>query len=187
MHWTAVVPLKQTAAVKSRLGEVLAVGARVDLVQTMARHVLGVLRAVPQIDRIVVLTPRRPIWWDGEWAYDGSAPLNDALRKWRTANGSGPILVIHGDLPHLTSDDVVALLDVAATAGAAMATDTHGQGTNALALADARAFAFRFGPDSRNAHQAAGQLPCIDRPGLAHDIDTPADLAALFESGAYSI
>ena len=136
---------------------------------------------------IVVLTPRRPLWWDGEWADDVSAPLNDALSGWRMAQSSGPILVIHGDLPHLKCDDVVALLDVAATAGAAMATDTHGHGINALALADAPAFTFRFGPDSRSTHEASGQLPCIDRPGFARDIDTPADLAAPIESGAYSI
>ncbi|GGA37499.1 2-phospho-L-lactate guanylyltransferase [Sphingomonas psychrolutea] len=187
MGWTAVVPLKQTDAVKSRLSDVLPVGARADLVEAMARHVLGVLRGVAGVDRIALLTVRKPLWWDGDWADDGNATLNEALTAWRMAHGGGPVLVIHGDLPYLARDDVAALLDAAAATGAAMATDAHGSGTNAIALADARPFAFRFGPDSRFAHSAAGPLTCIDRPGLARDIDTPADLAALIETQAYSI
>ena len=187
MLWTAVVPLKRTDAVKSRLGDVLPIGARSDLVESMARHVLDVLRSVPQVEHIVLLTSHRPLWWDGEWADDRNASLNEALLTWRSAHGAGPILIIHGDLPYLAHDDVVALIESAAATGAAMATDTHGSGTNALALADARPFSFRFGPNSRSAHTASGQLACIDRPGLARDIDTPDDLSALIKSGVYSI
>jgi 2-phospho-L-lactate/phosphoenolpyruvate guanylyltransferase len=187
MRWTAVVPLKQTDAVKSRLGDVLPVDARTDLVESMVRHVLGVLRCVPEVGRIVLLTTHHPLWWDGEWADDGAASLNDALANWRASDGTGPIVVMHGDLPYLSSMDVQALLDAATQAGAAMATDTHGTGTNALAIADARPFTFQFGPGSRKAHAAAGQLICLDRPGLARDIDTPADLAALIQTEIYSI
>jgi 2-phospho-L-lactate/phosphoenolpyruvate guanylyltransferase len=187
MRWTAVVPLKQTDAVKSRLGDVLPVGARTDLVESMVRHVLDVLRSVPQVGRIVLLTTYRPPWWDGDWADDGEASLNDALANWRASHGTGAIVVVHGDLPYVSNLDVQALLDAATQAGAAMATDTHGTGTNALAIADERPFTFQFGPGSRKAHAAAGQLICLDRPGLARDIDTPADLAALIETEIYSI
>lgn len=187
MHWTAVVPLKQTDAAKSRLGHVLPVSARADLVGSMARHVLGVLGDALEIDRIVLLTSHRPFWWNGDWADDYNAPLNEALAAWRRAHGGGAMLVIHGDLPYLTHEDVTALLDAAVATGAAMATDTHGTGTNALAIADERPFAFQFGLGSREAHAAAGQVVCLDRPGLARDIDTPADLAALMETDIYSI
>lgn len=182
-----MLPLKQTDAVKSRLGAILPVAARADLVESMACHVLDVLNAVPEIDNMVLLTARRPIWWDGDWAEDGDAPLNDALAAWRAAHGDAPMLVVHGDLPYLTQSDVAVLLDAAMTSGAAMATDTHGTGTNAIALADGRDFIFRFGPDSRAAHAAAGPIICVDSPGLARDIDTPGDLAALVETGAYSM
>jgi 2-phospho-L-lactate/phosphoenolpyruvate guanylyltransferase len=187
MDWTAVVPLKQSEAAKSRLDPVLPVGARTDLVEAMARHVLGVLGQVSQIGRVVVLTASRPPWWSGNWAADGGASLNDALDAWLSAHTQGPVLVVHADLPYLADVDVTTLLAVATESGAAMATDIHGTGTNALALADARDFQFRFGPGSRAAHAAAGVPICIVRPGLAQDIDTPADLAALIDAGGYSI
>jgi 2-phospho-L-lactate/phosphoenolpyruvate guanylyltransferase len=187
MDWTAVVPLKQTDETKSRLGAVLQAGARADLVETMVRHVLTILGQEPEVRRIVLLSPVRPPWWSGVWEDDGAAPLNDALDRWRRSHGKVPLLVIHGDLPYLTREDIAALLAVAARAGAAMATDVHGTGTNAIALADDRDFEFRFGPGSRAVHAAAGKIACVERPGLARDIDLPADLAALIEAGVYSI
>ncbi len=66
----------------------------------------------------------------------------------------------------------------------AIAPDRAGAGTNALALRPTSAIPFRFGPGSHEAHrraaEAAGlEVVTVERPGLAFDLDTPADLDRL--------
>jgi len=67
-----------------------------------------------------------------------------------------------------------------------IAADKTGRGTNALALRPPDVIDFRFGVGSLAAHiaQADGlPLSVVDRPGLAFDLDTPADLARWLEMG----
>src|SRR4051812_47400037 len=51
---TAIVPLKRLDQAKTRLAEVLSPPERRQLMEALLGDVLGVLRAVPQIDRVVV-------------------------------------------------------------------------------------------------------------------------------------
>lgn len=182
-RWTAVVPLKLSDASKSRLGELLPIGRRLELVETMARHVLQVLAQEPRFQRIVLLSPCRPEWWGGTFVRDVSGSLNEALATWRAGQDERPFAIIHGDLPYLQGPDIARLLDAGEEHGAALASDLSGEGTNALAIADNRGFRFRFGPGSRQAHVSEGATLACDVPGLARDIDTPADLADLIASG----
>lgn len=183
MRWTAVVPLKLGDASKSRLGELLPVSGRLELVEAMARHVLDVLAQEPRIERIVVLSPCRPAWWNGAFAKDDRGSLNEALTAWRAAEDGGAFAVIHGDLPYLQVSDIARLLDAGQAHGAALAADAEGLGTNALAIADNRPFRFCFGPGSRNAHICEGASLVGDVPGIARDIDTPGEFAELVDSG----
>ncbi len=62
--------------------------------------------------------------------------------------------------------------------------DRHGTGTNALVLSPPDAIAPSFGPGSFARHVAAAEQAGVphsveDVPGLALDVDTPADLAEL--------
>jgi len=62
--------------------------------------------------------------------------------------------------------------------------DRHGTGTNALVLSPPDAIKPSFGPDSLARHTAAAEAAGLphrveDVPSLAHDVDTPEDLAAL--------
>jgi 2-phospho-L-lactate guanylyltransferase len=54
-----------------------------------------------------------------------------------------------------------------------------GDGTNVLAWAEAGSFAPAFGPGSAARHLAAAGAVRVDEPGLAFDVDTVADLAAV--------
>lgn len=176
--WTALVPIKQGGGGKSRLSRVLSNAQREALSLRMAEHVLAILAERTEISEIVILSAQRPEGWTGCWIADEGRGLNAELTAWRARHGAGPALVIHADLPLLGADDIVALLGAATRNGAALATDRAGEGSNALALADGRAFAFRFGLDSRRLH--AGQdpaMPVIERTGLMADMDTPEDLA----------
>ena len=176
--WRAVVPLKQGGNGKSRLAAVLSREARAALALRMARHVLAELGKCGPVAEVAILAERRPAWWSGGWVEDRGAGLNAELGTWRRTVGAGPVLIVHADLPLLRASEVDQLLRVAAAQGIALATDRAGAGSNALAIADGRAFDFRFGPASRRLHAAqAPDMPVLDPPGLATDIDTPDDLA----------
>jgi 2-phospho-L-lactate guanylyltransferase len=181
-RWRAIVPLKQGAAAKSRLAGVLDAGERRGLAERMARHVLAVLAALPQVDQLELLSPAPLAGWQGDWREDRGEGLNPALERWRAEHGGENLLVVHADLPHLAGDDLASLLAAAEAGGAALATDRAGLGTNALALTAGTALAYRFGPDSRRLHAAqCPGLAVLSLPGLAFDVDTANDVALLAE------
>ena len=176
--WRALVPIKQGANGKSRLASVLSREERDALALRMARHVLAELQNCAAIAEIAILSTHRPEWWPGNSVEDRGQGLNAELAAWRRSVGKVAVLIVHADLPLLRATEVDELLAVAAAQGIALATDRTREGSNALAIADGRAFAFRFGPGSRQLHaeQAPG-LAVLDLPGLTADIDTPEDLA----------
>jgi 2-phospho-L-lactate guanylyltransferase len=179
-RWRAIVPLKQGASAKSRLAGVLDAAGRRSLAERMARHVLAVLAAAPQIAEVELLSPLPLAGWPGAWRRDPGEGLNPALDRWRRAHAATNLLVVHADLPWLGADDVANLLEAAETAGAALATDRAGLGSNALALRAGTTLGYCFGPDSRRLH--ACQVPgmaVLTLRGLACDIDTADDLADL--------
>ena len=177
-RWRAVVPIKLSADTKSRLAGLLLPGERRALGKRMARHMLAVLDESERFDQITILSPDRPKWWAGEWAFDRGRGLNAELTAWRAGQGAAPVLIIHADLPLLTADDVAGLLATAESSGVALATDRAGTGSNALAIADGRDFTFRFGADSRALHAVqARTMPVLASIGLVADLDTPDDAA----------
>jgi 2-phospho-L-lactate guanylyltransferase len=178
MNWLGVVPLKGQADRKSRLAGCLSPEARWALSERMAAHVLACLRETPGIGRISLLSPDRIAGPGLDWIADQGTGLNAELDRVRADRPDVPLLVIFGDLPLLKSDEIVALIAAAQSAGAAIAPDRHGSGTNAIALADSRPFAFSFGPNSFDLHLEAAGPGCVivRRPGLAFDVDMPDDL-----------
>ena len=177
--WTAILPLKLSADRKSRLAPVLSGKERQRLGDQMACHVITELRAVVAIDDIIMLSPRPIADWPVRHALDQGRGLNTELDA-LAATVPNKILIIHGDLPLVTAQDITALVDAAEAKGCAIAPDRHGQGTNALALCTRReGFSFAFGVDSFARHQNSlgDALATVQRTGLSCDIDTPDDLA----------
>jgi 2-phospho-L-lactate/phosphoenolpyruvate guanylyltransferase len=175
--WRVLVPIKQGDNGKSRLAAVLSHDERSDLSLDMAQHVLAELAKCSPIAATDILSPERPDWSPGAWVKDEGRGLNAEITAWRAQCGTDPVLVIHADLPLVTSDDIDHLLKIAAMEGIALATDRLGEGSNALAIADGRAFTFMFGPDSRRLHAAQSPaMPVIQTAGLSIDVDTPEDL-----------
>lgn len=135
----------------------------------------------------------------------GPVGLNAALRRAQAvaeAEGVGRLAIVPADLPLLSADDVSALLSWrGATATdrqngsggiarrVAIAPDATETGTNALLIEPPAALAPSFGDDSFRAHLTQAEQrglvsQVVRRPGLAFDLDIPADLARLIASGA---
>ncbi|ABQ66781.1 conserved hypothetical protein [Rhizorhabdus wittichii RW1] len=173
---------------KSRLAATIDSDQRSALNYKMFRHVLKIGSELFPPGQIILVS-RSAALRDEVAALGGHAleesgdDLNAALEQgaaFAMGHGAGSLLSLSSDLPSLTVDDVRAMLD--APAPVAIATDRLRTGTNALRMRPAGAIPFRYGVDSLAAHLAAAtaaklEAVVIERPGLAGDIDTPADLA----------
>jgi len=93
-------------------------------------------------------------------------------------------LVIPGDIPLLQAWELQAIYDAAPEVGTVLVPAGDGRGTNAVLRRPAELFPLRFGNDSFKPHLAAAQAtgkPCVvlPLPGIAVDVDNPADLQKL--------
>lgn len=119
----------------------------------------------------------------------GSGDMNAAAVAGVAAaatRGATTVLIVPGDVPLISVDDIRALLDAAgAERRAVVIGASHdGQGTNALLLRPTNVIAPAFGPPSVGRHVQMGlaaRAHTVVRSGLglALDIDTPDDLQAL--------
>lgn len=185
MYWTTIVPVRPFAQGKTRLAGALAAEKRAQLSEYLLAHVTRVLTSVPAVSEVIVLSQLRPHRWHGCWLEDTGCGLNAELQR-VAAGVVSPIVVIHADLPLVSTADIEALIAAAdVDVAIAIAPDRHDTGTNALALPKERNFSFSFGPGSFSKHVAAGRgrAKIVRRLGLALDIDTPDDLAAAKAEG----
>lgn len=196
MKLVAVIPVKPPGEGKSRLEGALGAADRAALIRAMFRRVLkAALEA--GVETIVISRDvgiRREAEAAGAWALEESdgGSLNEALetaRRFLAARGAEALLVLPADLPAIEADDIRAMTTLAWAAPAVVvAPDRQEQGTNALLVAPLGAIGFAFGPDSFARHcdaaTRAGITPAVlRRPGLALDVDTPADLEAVRRMG----
>jgi 2-phospho-L-lactate guanylyltransferase len=190
-----IVPHRGLAVAKTRLAPVLDDGEREALARRLLEQVLAV--AHEACGDVVVITPSEALeplvaTAGARLVVQRGLGLNAGLEQARLeaiADGVTTLLILHGDLPNLGADDIAALLEeVPPSGGVAIAPDRAGTGTNGLALRPPDAIGFRFGVGSHAAHLAAAEeagvtLVEVHRPGLAFDLDTPADLARWIELG----
>jgi 2-phospho-L-lactate guanylyltransferase len=190
-----IVPHRGLAAAKTRLAPVLDDDEREALAGRLLEQVLRV--AHEACGDVVVITPSEALAplvsaAGARLVVQRGLGLNAGLEQARDeaiAEGVTALVVLHGDLPNLGADDVASLLEALPEGrGVAIALDKAGSGTNGLALRPPDAIAFKFGIGSFAAHlaEAAGAgvaVSEVHRPGLAFDLDTPADLARWLELG----
>jgi 2-phospho-L-lactate/phosphoenolpyruvate guanylyltransferase len=189
----AVLPVKTFRLAKQRLAGVLAGKEREKLARAMAEDVLRALAASPDLAGILLVTgdpeARRLA------ARYGARVLQDEERGHTAASSLGArtlaregvsaMLQVPADIPLVNPEDIGALLAVHGKAPAiTLAPSRDERGTNAVACSPPDVMPLRFGADSFVGHvrraRADGIEPqTVRRPGLALDLDTPDDLAAL--------
>ena len=191
-----IIPVKALDQAKMRLAKAMTPPARAGLVRAMLAHVVTTAQAAPSVDHLTLIGPSRhglpaslPLLPDPD---QGLNPALTAALAHAAAQGATRAIILPADLPQLTTADINRLAATPVQT-IAIAPDRHGTGTNALSLPlpAAAGFTFAFGPDSRALHQAETArlglaLEEVHSPGLANDIDHPADLpdaAAMFGEG----
>jgi 2-phospho-L-lactate guanylyltransferase (CobY/MobA/RfbA family) len=172
---TAVVPMKSTELAKSRLAPVLDAAGRRALAQQMLHHVLGILRGAGLPVRVA---------GDNQGKGDLNADVTEAARLVER-EGATHLLLVMADLPYLSTDDIAALIE-AGHDNAVVIAEAKDGGTNAMLLTPPTVLEFAFATHrpsatfhAESARRAGIEPLILRRPGLARDIDTPADLAAL--------
>jgi 2-phospho-L-lactate guanylyltransferase len=202
--WAAVA-YKGTVGVKQRLAGLLDESERIALGLAMLDDVMLALHSVTAVERILLMTQASDLaarWMDPHLAViadggeDGVAVgrLNAAFTQAQAIarlEGVEALLLLPADLPLLSGGAVDALIGVLQSPGVVLAPDRGNGGTNALLVSPPDALAPSFGDGSFNRHLRAAKsaglsVRVIEAAGLALDIDTPPDIAALLDSGGES-
>jgi 2-phospho-L-lactate guanylyltransferase len=195
----ALLPLKDLVEAKSRLAGLLRPSERRALAQAMAEDVLAVLSAHPGIKQITLVSddPGAELlalkygadcWSEKSLGCRGLNPLIQCASERLLADEEEPVLVVlHGDLPLLTAQDVSAVLDSQRESGGLIiGCDRQGAGTNLLAFDAASRPDFCFGVDSCAAHVACASnagvpVHILQRTGIGVDVDEAQDLKYVME------
>lgn len=187
----AIVPVKPLRRGKSRLAGTLSEDERADLNRLLLEHTLETLIDLKEVDEVLVVSRDSTALAIARdkgartVQEDGTPALNTALKRATLVSqiyASRGVLVIPADLPLLTREDILALLDRAKNPPVVViAPDRHHKGTNALLLSPATIIEYDFGKDSFKRHcdrarKSGAHLEIVDLPSLGLDLDLPEDL-----------
>jgi len=190
----AVLPAKDFIAAKQRLAPVLTRAQRNALFRAMLEDVLAMLSEVRGLDGTMVVT-REPGAAALATLY-GARVLREPENRGQSAAVSAAaallaeekadgIVTVPGDAPLATAAEIERVLAAHGKPPAMTIVPSHDRrGSNCIAVSPPDLIEFHFGHDSFQPHLAEARRAGIDArivelPGLALDIDTPADLHAL--------
>jgi 2-phospho-L-lactate guanylyltransferase len=187
----AIVPVKPLRRGKSRLADALSEDERADLNRLLLEHTLKTLTELKEVDEVLVVSRDSSVLSIAREMgartvqEDGAPALNTALKRATViaqVYASRGVLVVPADLPLLSREAILALLDRAIDPPViVIAPDRHQKGTNALLLSPANIIEYDFGPDSFKRHceralKSGARLEIVDLPTLGLDLDLPEDL-----------
>ncbi len=202
MSLWAIVPVKPLRRGKSRLAGTLTEEERTTLNQELLERTLKTLAPLKELDQILVVSrdPHALTIARNHGAKtvreDGQPHLNTALTRatvMAQVHASQGVLILPADLPLLTQEDVLTLIDRAAKPPVAViAPDRHGKGTNALLMVPAGLIKYDFGENSFERHcerirKAGAKLEVVELPSLGLDLDLPEDLEMIRKMEAVKV
>jgi 2-phospho-L-lactate guanylyltransferase len=189
-----LVPVKNLQNAKQRLSAVLDQASRLALAQAMLHDVLETLGTWTERPEEVALVTNDPFAMELAGRFDFRIIAETANRSETDAidmatavcqsQGAESTLVIPGDIPLLQTWELERIFAAAPEHGSVLVPSGDRRGTNAAWRKPAGLFPLRFGNDSFKPHLNAARTtgyPCVvlPLPGIALDVDNPADLQQL--------
>jgi len=193
-----LIPIKDPSNAKTRLAEFLSPDERRRLAWAMFEDVCRAVRSAHEPDCVVMVTSYAPaierareLEWDV--LIEESQVSESASIDWASGllaeRDFDTVMRLPADLPLVRGADIDALLSIKLDSpGALLVPSREGTGTNAIIRTPPALFPSRFGPNSLALHKAEAALvgvECVtvNNPRIALDIDEPADVELLLESG----
>lgn len=193
-----VLPAKNFSYAKQRLAGLLTPLERRDLFHAMLEDVLSVLSSHPLIHGIVLVSDdptARLLAQQYQVEYldesglfvKGLNAVVQSVVQILARRGVHEVMVIHGDLPLISTAEITELITTHRNAkrpALTIAPDRHREGTNCLICTPASGINYCYGNSSlmKHVHQAAkigASVHIVDLPGASFDIDWPEDVLEL--------
>jgi len=189
----AVIPIKELDGAKQRLAPLLSPAQRRALIEVMMGEVLDAVAKVRDLGGILVVTldPLATalaqklgarVTTDG--AREGHTGSVTAGLRLLAREGQTGMLTLPADIPAATAAEIEAVLAAHKPGPSFTIAPAHDDlGSNTVICSPPDAVKLRFGDNSYFPHLDAARLAGIEptvvrQPGIAMDIDHPADLAA---------
>lgn len=189
MNIWAVIPKKPIREAKSNLAEILTQDEQQQLAWSLFQHTITQLTDWHRLQGILVISAdqtylkacdqTRIHFLQEDQPNEINTSLNFAIRH-LTEKKPDAILVIRGDLPLLSKEALLPLIEQTPIPGIGIVGDRHQRRTNILLASPPNILPFCFGENSFMHHQLIAQernVPThitLSAP-LSLDIDTPAD------------
>jgi len=191
-----LIPVKSLANAKQRLASILDQATRTELAKAMLCDVLETVHnwanhrdvsIVTSDPYALELAQRFGFHVIPEGLNHSETDAIEMATRVCEARGVSSTLVIPGDIPLIQVSELEEILQAAPDQGSVLVPAADGRGSNAVWRRPAGLFPLRFGNDSFKPHLAAARAtkkPCVilSLPGIALDIDNPADLRQLVEA-----
>lgn len=193
MRGILLVPVKNLCNAKQRLRSALNVSQRSQLAEAMLRDVSAAAAQIPpRIDVAFVTGDERAKHMAAEFGFgviadtrnESETTAIEMATRDCEARGYDTTIVVPGDIPMITGEELHRVLDAAPEEGAVFVPAYDRRGSNCILRRPASIIPLRFGNDSFLPHceamRAAGKkLVILEMPGIGLDIDNPEELAML--------
>ena len=188
-----LIPVKNLSAAKQRLAALLDQPSRTRLAQAMLQDVLTAVHGWKDRPQVALVTSDPyAVELAREYRFEiipdpdnpGETAAIEMATQAAIERRAQSTLVIPADIPLIQAWELEELIKHAPAEGSVLVPAGDGRGTNAAFRRPANLFPLRFGNDSFKPHHAAAQAtgkPCVvlNLPGIAVDVDNPADLQQL--------
>jgi 2-phospho-L-lactate guanylyltransferase len=195
MRGILLIPVKSLTTAKQRLAAALDQERRSQLAEAMLRDVMTAASGVlGRIDVALVTNDARACALAAELGFlviedtrnESETAAIEMATAWCEQRGYDTTIVVPGDIPLITSDELRRVLDAAPAEGAVFVPAYDRRGSNCILRRPASIISLRFGNDSFLPHceamqKTGGELVILEMPGIGLDIDNPHELNLLLQ------
>jgi 2-phospho-L-lactate guanylyltransferase len=195
MRGILLIPVKSLSTAKQRLGDALTPSQRTQLAEAMLRDVMTAASgAQSHIDVALVTGDLRAQQLAHEFGFgviedscnESETAAIEMATAWCERREYDTTVVVPGDIPLITSDELYCVLDAAPAEGAVFVPAYDRRGTNCILRRPASLIPLRFGNDSFLPHceamrETGKELVILEMPGIGLDIDNPHELDLLLQ------